>query len=325
MLCFLSRNDMRAAAVKLRAQLGLESDVDTIFGLPVEPLYDPKTNSKFEPDWMIFEETKEETHFVVGDTKLSSKWDSDWNNGVCEDSLSNWFWPVRQVVTYGTVAGTRYCFIITPTELVAGRICKLPALSIDDDDDDAHHFQYKSIPWYNHGTDNLTVNLALWALAMMGINSGHRDIVARQDTLPLNVWWKDVSNGIEVSIFGPVVLYSRMWRQRADPTTHSFAGARSMSTISRATACLKAPCLTGLRFATVQGLMSPFQASTRPWKSLGGAPRGGRSNEKRLYAVQSFSGEWDGVAFPFSMIFFLGICLTDLAHSLFLRGCQASY
>ncbi|EHL03767.1 hypothetical protein M7I_0119 [Glarea lozoyensis 74030] len=53
--------------------------------------------------------------------------------------------------------------------------------------------EYKSIPWGAASPTALTMNLAIWALAMFALNEGHRPIRSREETLPLNVWWKDVA------------------------------------------------------------------------------------------------------------------------------------
>jgi hypothetical protein len=53
--------------------------------------------------------------------------------------------------------------------------------------------QYTAIPWGRSGEGTLTMNLAIWALAMMSLSDEHRAIRTSDQTLPLNIWWIDPS------------------------------------------------------------------------------------------------------------------------------------
>ncbi|KJZ74121.1 hypothetical protein HIM_06570 [Hirsutella minnesotensis 3608] len=83
-----------------------------------------------------------------------------------------------QLANYCVRSDVRYGYIITAREVAAVCVTKV---------DDKYRLKYKSIPWAAHGHGKLTVNLAIWALAMMSINPEHRSIV--EEPLPLNSWW----------------------------------------------------------------------------------------------------------------------------------------
>ncbi len=91
-------------------------------------------------------------------------------------------------MTYCVNNATRYGYILTPEEVVVLRMYE---------DRSRPRFpwrvQHAAIPWENSGEGVLTVNLALWALAMMDVNEGYRPIRTLDQTLPLNVWWVDAA------------------------------------------------------------------------------------------------------------------------------------
>ncbi|KAJ4297305.1 hypothetical protein N0V88_004223 [Collariella sp. IMI 366227] len=106
------------------------------------------------PKWCIYlwdpenEDAPDIAEAVLGDSKRNSKWVS--NRSALLPSLdANWIWPFRQFLTY-----------------------------------DPH----AAIPWEDAGEGVLTVNLAIWALAMMALNDGRRPIRTLRDTLPLGLW-----------------------------------------------------------------------------------------------------------------------------------------
>lgn len=136
------------------------------------------------PDWSIFEtesDSDKRNILVWGDNKCSSKWTSD----EIDCSEENWLWPWRQMVTYCANNNVRYGFILTPEELVALRLYRVSNTPLP------WRLQYASVPWESSGQEIMTVNMAIWALAMMSLNEGHRPIQSLEWTLPLNVWWED--------------------------------------------------------------------------------------------------------------------------------------
>jgi len=138
---------------------------------------------RFGPDWGIqlsADSGKSKEIMVAGESKCSTKWTSDRESGI---SITNWEWPFRQILTYCIAGETRYGFLHTPVELVAVRVCT--------DDGSTYKLEYQAIPSQNHGEEKLTAHLSLWALSMFALNSGHRPISTKEQTLPLNVWWKD--------------------------------------------------------------------------------------------------------------------------------------
>lgn len=176
----ICRFPLKLGCQRLQTDLGL---------VPVEISMGLKKNSSqpldgakaMLPDWSIYLKNQPQTIAVWGDSKCSSKWNSD----PSATDEGNYYWPFRQMATYCVNDDTRYGYIITPVELVVMRIIR------DTNAIDGFRVQYQSIPWEEHGPQVLTVNLALWALAMMSVNEGHRPIVGQDWTLPVNVWWQD--------------------------------------------------------------------------------------------------------------------------------------
>ncbi|KAI9760841.1 MAG: hypothetical protein M1840_002203 [Geoglossum simile] len=143
-------------------------------------------------------------NYCPGDTKLSSKWGSEWD----EESLGKWEWelPFSQVQYYCARLNTRYGYILTDKELVVIRVTKSadpppykrprrltaqyePGHHRDPSDvssalsevslyvntgglENYEKLEVKSIPWSNEGSGELTVNLALWCLlSMAGVDN----------------------------------------------------------------------------------------------------------------------------------------------------------
>ena len=92
---------------------------------------------------------------LPGFAKLSSKWRSNMEHGTKKEQDE--FWRVLgQVVRYSAAAGTRYGYIITDQELFAFRrktlICNKEGIDA------------VSVHWDDNGPEQLTINLALFAL-----------------------------------------------------------------------------------------------------------------------------------------------------------------
>lgn len=177
----ICRYPLKRGAERVLRDLGLEQQ-DISLRHDGKSSVDLGSDSKAKaPDWSIYIRDESKTVIVWGDSKCSSKWASDPAN-LPPGFRSNFLWPYRQLLTYCVNDSMRYGFILTPEELVATRVVQ--------GSQQRWRIQYKSIPWRSSGA-TLTVNLAIWALAMMALNEGHRPIRSEADTLPLDVWWRD--------------------------------------------------------------------------------------------------------------------------------------
>ncbi|KAK0744468.1 hypothetical protein B0T21DRAFT_357864 [Apiosordaria backusii] len=177
------------------------------------------------PDWVVMDrvlcklydydaqKTEKSIVYALGDSKMEQKWQSDWlslseadaqnqekprpynskvkagKRSVVEERLR----PLEQVATYCRYAETRYAYIVTQKELVALRVSRLPSTAVTNSNGDlitVYHaaVEYRGIPWSAMGTHGLTVNLAIWALGCMGLNDGHRGIVAPKTQARLTEW-----------------------------------------------------------------------------------------------------------------------------------------
>jgi hypothetical protein len=175
---------LKYGVVQTLRALGM-AEVEVSFRLRGAKLENHVTGSKFFPDWWIYQHTKpKKTSVVVGDSKCSSKWCSNIDKNLT--SRADWLLPMRQVGSYCVNGGTRYAFIVTGEELVAARFYKIQEAR------NPVRVEFTSIPWDAQDTNTLTMNLAIWALAIFGLNEGHRPMRDRSETLPLNVWWEDM-------------------------------------------------------------------------------------------------------------------------------------
>ena len=166
--------------------------------------------ARYQPDWagVLRASTQQRASSILpGDTKVGWKWSSrDIQVGEVESIYlaRDWLEPIKQIFTYCTKLNVRYGYIITERELVVTRIrpfsqddLRSPVntqdsgLSIPSPKKRAMAFtsesskitaseetfqegtlEYKAIPWSNNASDNsLTINLALWWLHMMALES----------------------------------------------------------------------------------------------------------------------------------------------------------
>lgn len=177
------RAPLKKGAAAIQQQLGLPESSVTFQLNKGAVLTHNNNGTTGKPDWVIFNRDKDGvTPLVCGENKLSTKWNSD-KDKLLTKYKENWIWPFRQVLTYCIATDTRYGCILTPDEAVVIRVYLNGS-----NPPRRWNVQYKSIPWDDSG-NKLTINLGIWALGMMAINSGHRPIAPKPDTLPLNVWW----------------------------------------------------------------------------------------------------------------------------------------
>jgi hypothetical protein len=126
--------------------------------------------------------------------------------------------PLHQMAKHCRYSQTRYAFILTQAELVALRIRRLPR---PDGDLEKHYhagIEYASVPW---GTESgFTINLALWALACMGMNDEHREMEAIRprnsplETMARLTWWKyDKKNEIYENVISKRQITAEDWNQ----------------------------------------------------------------------------------------------------------------
>ena len=160
---------------------------------------------------VLRDRTRKRTNSVLaGDTKVSWKWSSrDIQVGDTNTVYlaKDWLQPIKQIYTYCSTLKVRYGYIMTEKELVVIRIrpfspdhLRSPentqdsGLSFPIPEERATAFtskpsktpkqdavaesfkegtlEYKAIPWSSNASDNsLTINLALWWLHMMALES----------------------------------------------------------------------------------------------------------------------------------------------------------
>ncbi len=155
--------------------------------------------------------TKQRTSSILpGDTKVGWKWSSRDIEVGDVDSVyiaKDWLEPIKQIYTYCSKLKVRYGYIITEKELVVTRIrpfsqdhlrspvntqdsalsfpspkkrataitsesSKIPKQNASAEAFEEGTLEYKAIPWSSNASDNsLTINLALWWLHMMALES----------------------------------------------------------------------------------------------------------------------------------------------------------
>lgn len=182
-LC-ICRDVLKLGAAQIQSQLGLPR-TDVTMRMQEKELPARGFKKPLEPDFCIYAKDSKETVLVWGENKLSSKWKSD-KSALPIPWRKNWIWPFRQLATYLVTSNTRYGCLLTPDELVVVRLYSVPPRN-----GVKYNLQWASIPWESAGRDRLTVNIGLWAMAMMALNADHRAVVIQSEMLPLNVWWEE--------------------------------------------------------------------------------------------------------------------------------------
>src|SRR3569833_365935 len=194
--CNVVRVPLKAASPKIMAQLKQDGPTDaqmvpkkTTFKHPAQAAI------SFNPDWSIKDRRRPTLHYTMGDSKLHYKWRSEWlaSPGLTDRTiLTERAKPLAQMATYCRYAGTRYGFIITDDELVALRIRRLPDGPKLEKYTAEAAVEYKSVKWAASGPRVLTVNLAIWALGMAGMNDKHRAMENFGDSMTRLTKWEAV-------------------------------------------------------------------------------------------------------------------------------------
>lgn len=143
-----------------------------------------------EPDMAIFLKDGDRmtsTSLVMGDNKCETKWDHVKMIKTETSDISEYLWPVRQILTYAVAAHTRYGWVMTTSEVVVFRVSKNPSTSSAS----KYIVEWSFVPWSNSGEGKLTVNLAIWWLGMMSLADKHREIVLPSQMYSINTWQKD--------------------------------------------------------------------------------------------------------------------------------------
>ncbi|KAG7007384.1 eukaryotic translation initiation factor 3 subunit L [Physcia stellaris] len=150
------------------------------------------------PDWAGVKapmSMKKPRNLLPGDTKVSTVFKSSQilrgstrsqDHTIGSSKKSSWFYALSQIFTYCTKANARYGYLITDRELVVIKIRPMcrhvppPAPEYRRSSrnntpqpiSDEGELRYKAIPWTHDKSDELTINLALWALHLMAAKDG---------------------------------------------------------------------------------------------------------------------------------------------------------
>ena len=132
--------------------------------------------------------------------------------------------PLDQIATYCRYGQTRYAFIFTQAELVALRIRRIRPLTNKQSRLQAA-VEYASVPW--HRRTGLTVNLAIWALACMGMNDDHREMETTDgkntplDRMARLTWWKyDAKGNVYQNVISGRKIPGSEWKKEYEKFVH---------------------------------------------------------------------------------------------------------
>ncbi|RSL48142.1 hypothetical protein CEP53_009641 [Fusarium sp. AF-6] len=123
----------------------------------------------------------DEKAHIVGCVQFAKQWHSRDLLGTSSTAKR----PIGRLIRYCRNANTRYGFVFTSSEVM---VIRLSASDITR----PCQVEWRAIPWDASGGNVLTVNLALWFLAMMSLNEDHRTICRPTELLPLNIWSRSV-------------------------------------------------------------------------------------------------------------------------------------
>lgn len=191
---------------------------------------------------------EKELAYIVGDSKLTEKWKSEYlkitkeeakkvvapssyanvlnsdneepeplNKKGRKDVTKERILPLQQLATYCRFAATRYFFIVTQTEVVVFRVRRIDGKKLAGQEKRKYAaFEYRSILWGTSGTKFLNFNLAVWALACMGMNDNHREMQGPGETplsemVRLTHWVKDTAEGKYTNEISGRVIKEKDW------------------------------------------------------------------------------------------------------------------
>lgn len=130
------------------------------------------------PDHSIYLDEHPPVVLIIGLCKPSTKWSLD---ELEDDPIADTLWPFRQLAVFCRKRDTRYGYIQTDKVLVACRFSRAECgIKYD--------VEYMPVPWGRDGPEVLTTDLAVWWLAMMGLNAQHRAIVPGQQMRRITEW-----------------------------------------------------------------------------------------------------------------------------------------
>lgn len=129
--------------------------------------------------------------------------------------------PLEQLSTYCRFAETRYFFLVTQDEVVVFRVRRIDEKELVSQAPATQKrryaaFEYKSIPWDANGPNRLNFNLAVWALACMGMNDYHREMEGPGNTpldgmARLTHWIEDKAKGEYTNVISGRVIKKENW------------------------------------------------------------------------------------------------------------------
>jgi len=168
--------------LRISAKPLISQDVRMELGKEGKLVYGPT----FKPDWAGLSDIQSTNNILPGDTKVSWKWKSkDLGKILAAGKVNrpvNKLWPIRQLLHYCICSHARYGYIITDEELVVMRVgIKENSQRRGSEEElracvhDRALVELKAIPRGVSGGENLTVNLALWALHILAANNGLLD------------------------------------------------------------------------------------------------------------------------------------------------------
>lgn len=99
-------------------------------------------------------------------------------------------WCLRQCGTYAWETGCRYMILVTADYVT---VLRFHLVAAGDEGDPVSStvlgVEYEYFPYSSRGGQGLPLCKVIWALMLMAQHPGHRDIVPRRRTLPLNTWY----------------------------------------------------------------------------------------------------------------------------------------
>ena len=192
---------MNSVCPKIRNGLGMQPvDLETKFEGAKIKLSKGKgnTSASKQPDWPIYEKDESQSKpsqiYVAGEAKRDRVFNPEWlADKILYEEEDGAYITLGQVGMYSYYGKTRYAFVVTSVSLTVMRYhfiskdAKRLRLGIE----------YKTIGVSVQGSQ-LTATKAIVALAVMSMHDKQRDIVPKDQVLPLNTWYRHEANGATV-------------------------------------------------------------------------------------------------------------------------------
>lgn len=212
---------MKCVCPRIRSELSMQPvELETKFeGAKIKiPREKGTTSASKQPDWPIYKrlnsKSKPSHIYVAGEAKRNYVFNPEWLQSKMVYAKKHAYITLGQVGMYSYYGKTRYAFIVTSVSLTVLRYHFISKDAVNL----RLGVEYKVIPLSMQGSQ-LTATKSIVALAAMSMHDKQRDVVPKDQVLPLNTWYRHEANGATV--------FAHLLTERLEPSLPSSGHAMS--------------------------------------------------------------------------------------------------